>query len=252
MILKTILSSRTINLLRSTSVNKLSEDLKKQIYGFHIINNSPIIGLTWERINYNIFKNSDIEIHEITNGNHVSGIDLKTCIGDFSNKTCKEYTLNKNNYLKLSSYRLSSLCNNKNLGDINKILYEIKKRNDSFNYYSVLSRKEYFLEDKFILNYKWYLIPKDYYYLDPYNYDWSYNIKKETCPITLKDNIIGYKTNNLDDGNSMNISFSMSSQLWMTINTDGLGDYLISDLDIIPDSIYNRNIDYSDISERLI
>ena len=50
----------------------------------------------------------------------------------------------------------------------------------------------------------------------------------------------------------MNISFSMSSQLWMTINTDGLGDYLITDLDIIPDSIYNRNIDYSDISERLI
>lgn len=39
-------------------------------------------------------------------------------------------------------------------------LKEIKKRNSSFDYYSILIRKE---KEKGLIEYMWYIIPKDYY-----------------------------------------------------------------------------------------
>lgn len=140
---------------------EIKTNFNKIIISYHIIHKDVIKESSWEEINYQIFINSNIHVSNISNGSHKSGIDLQTIIGNFSNKTGKII----NTICNISSYRLSSVCNNKNIGDIDLIIEEIEKRNKSFDYYSFLLRKEY----KDNIEYFWYIIPKNADFLNVKN-----------------------------------------------------------------------------------
>jgi len=203
--------------------HNISKYFEKEIIGYHIINKTPIKQSLWEIININ-FLSSVLQIYNYDHASHSPGIDIQTNYGSFSNKTSKY--LQRKNYFFLSSYRLTSICSPLNVQDPIIIMQNIFRKNQSFDYYSILLRKK----SKNIINYKWYLIPRDYYYLNPFNYNWttSYSVKN--------NNIIGYKTNEINE-NKMMIYFSMSSQLWIKLNISEIDKYLISETYINLDEI---------------
>jgi hypothetical protein len=61
--------------------------------------------------------------------------------------------------------------------------------------------------------YDWYLVPSDFPALNPACYNWRPKIGKTG---KNKDAITGWETDQ-QNGSSMSISFSMSSQLWMNV-----------------------------------
>lgn len=185
--------------------------------GYHMINTDSLKESVWESINSLVFLKSDYIIYKTSSGSHQSGCDLYTNFGNFSNKTSKI----EKNFCNISSYRLTTVTNNKNNGNINDILTEIEKRSSNFDYYSLLLRKEYCNK----IEYKWYSIPKYIDILNPFYYSWKISYGKLK---SNKNKIIGWQTNEIN-GNSMKIVFSMSSQLWIKINIEDIEKYLIAD-----------------------
>ena len=206
---------------------------KSELSGYHLINKEPCKESVWEEINRNIVNKYHIT-SDHANGNHLSGKDNKFGIWNISNKTSK---LN-NNIVNLSSYRLSSQCNEKNCGSIGNIKDEIIKRDSSFDYYSLLIRDE---KDDNIIKYYWYIIPRDYYLFDVNKYDWSPKIGKNG---KKKDCQVGWQSKYMD------ITFSMSSQLWYHFDIALIEKYLITSIDINKNN-YN-NITYSDLYHLLV
>lgn len=201
-----------------------------ELTGFHIINNEPIKEHIWEKINENIVKNI-FTVNYYSNGSHISGIDNKFNNWRISNKTgC----IGKNSNIMISSYRLSSICNAKNISTSKNIVKEITERNKNFDYYSLLLRNKEIKNNEII--YYWYIIPKDLY---------IFNIIEEDLVIhhrnkdSTKD-IIGYKSKNCS------ISFSMSSQLWYNFKQNDIKKYLVKKINI---PIKQYNISYSYIYE---
>jgi hypothetical protein len=109
---------------------------------------------------------------------------------------------------QLSSYRLTAVCSDKEPGKVEDFIAEINKRKN-FKFYSIIVRAE--VGDSF--KYDWYLLPSDLPALNPESYTWEPKIGKVG---KKKDQQVGWKTN-VRDGSSMDITFSMSSQLWMSI-----------------------------------
>ena len=132
----------------------IKENFSNEIRGYHLINSAPIKESVWEEINCNIV-NKILSVTDKANGNHVSGKDNKYHKWNISNKSTKIDC----KLVKISSYRLTSVCTDKEPGEKEKIIDEIESRDKSFDYYSILLRKE---EDNYI-EYNWYIIPKDYY-----------------------------------------------------------------------------------------
>jgi hypothetical protein len=182
-------------------------NFKKCVKGYHLINSSYINETIWEDINALIFKASKIDIYSKSNGSHVSGMDIDCSLGKISNKSAK-YSNNKK-YFDISSYRLTTVCSEKNCGDSKKIIEEINKRKN-FDYYSFIIRHE---TNNEYITYDWLLIPSNYLILDPSSYIWKHLIGKKE---KNKDNQIGWATNKIN-GCNMSITFSMSSQLWIHI-----------------------------------
>jgi len=215
-------------LSRKNNIYKKFKDLntifKKVITGYHMINKPPIKEAVWEDINNKIVQNV-VDITDEANGNHKSGEDVKYDKKSISNKTTKI----NNNKLAISSYRLTNVCSAKSYGIEKDIKEEIKERNKNFDYYSILAREE----KGDIIIYSWYIIPKDYY---------VFKINKLTHKIgkksSNKGNIIGWESSNCS------ITFSMSSQLWFTINIDDIKKYNICSIEI--DNSGDK-INYSDI-----
>ena len=139
--------------------------------------------------------------------------------GGLSNKTSR-YT--KNN-TKISSYRLTTVCNNKDIGNIESIKKEIHRRNKSFKFYSILLSNP----KKSEIQYSWYLIPENYKYFNPDTYEWNIKLGK----LKNKDKIVGYKTNSINN-NYMEINFSMSSQLWIIINIDDIKKFKVNTVNV--------------------
>lgn len=198
-------------------LNKKFKTLKPRfdavVKGYHMINNAPIKESVWEEINCNIVRDKCNITYE-ANGSHASGKDNRFDNIDFSNKSTKTDGIN----ISISSYRLTSVCNDSDNGNLQDILKEIKKRDNSFDYYSLLIRNE---KEKDIIEYMWYIIPKDYY---------IFKIDKLKPKIgkkgKKKDKIIGWEAEYCD------IIFSMSSQLWYKFKITDIEKYKLCSTEI--------------------
>lgn len=197
----------------------MNETFNKCVSGYHLCNIQPINEKKWEEINYTILSKLDIKISYMSNGNHSSGKDIECSIGNLSNKTTK-FT---KDYINISSYRLTSVCNIKDNGNIEDILKEINKRNN-FDYYSILARNE----SNNNIEYVWYMIPKEYCYLNVNNFVWEPKYGKTG---KNKNKQIGWKTNKIN-GNHMSITYSLSSQLWIGLNICEIEEYIVAKVKI--------------------
>lgn len=185
----------------------LSSNFTKCVSGYHLINDDPIKETPWEDINVIILNASGCTVKSQSNGSHKSGGDLYCSLGCFSNKST-QYE-NENNSFKISSYRLTTVCCDKDPGKIEDIVAEINRRKN-FAFYSIIVRKD---TEKQIL-YEWYLIPSDFPVLNPTYYKWHPKLGKTG---KNKGATTGWETDLLN-GSSMSITFSMSSQLWINVN----------------------------------
>jgi len=200
----------------------------KSINGYHFVNTSPVNETIWESINELIFKKSNIEVLSTSNGSHLSGMDINSSIGKISNKSSK-YSKNQTHF-DISSYRLTTVCSEKNCGDVNEIVKEINDRKN-FDLYSFLIRDEN-IENK--ITYNWLLIPSKFYLLDPASYEWSPLIGKKGKGKNVQ---IGWQTNEIN-GCKMKITFSMSSQLWLHIkNTEEIKKFVVSSCTVRTDQV---------------
>lgn len=221
------------NIFNSSLINAkedLNDMLKKQfslnfnkcVKGYHLINASPINETIWETINSEILEKSGCKVLNISNGSHTSGRDIICDLGGLSNKSAKYDKSKKNPKSKfsISSFRLTTVCSDKDCGNIEKIINEINSKKN-YDYYSLMVRNE----NKDEIEYDWYLIPSDHPSFNPESYKWSPmygQIGKK------KDEQIGWKTNEVN-GSKMSISFVLSSQLWLSIAvTDDLRKFIVS------------------------
>jgi len=192
---------------------KIQPMYHKVISGYHMINKTPIKESVWEGINCDIVRHI-CSITDEANGNHFSGKDNKFDNINVSNKSAKT----DGNNVSISSYRLSSVCSDKDNGNPKDILNEIEKRDNSFDYYSILIRNE---KENSIIEYMWFIIPKDYY---------IFKIDKLTSKMgkkgKKKDQIVGWKTKYCD------ITFSMSSQLWYKFYIKDIEKYKVCSTEI--------------------
>jgi hypothetical protein len=100
-----------------------------------------------------------------------------------------------------------------------EIIAEINKRKN-FQYYSIIARDE--SSDK--IYYDWFVLPAEHPALNPSSYTWEPMIGKRG---KKKDIQVGWNTN-VVNGSSMSISFSMSSQLWISVTiTDEMKEQYI-------------------------
>ena len=183
---------------------KLSQEFKDHIEGYHLINDTPIKCHVWEEFNNSIV-DEFTPVSDSANGNHLSGRDAFWKGKGISQKSIK-IDNNTTNSFSLSSYRLTKVCSNKNVGDPNIILKEINKRDESFDYYSILLRKEF--DNK--IKYYWAFIPKK---------SCVFNINKTIIHKlgkrgNKKGSITGWESKHTDTESYFDITFSMSSHLW--------------------------------------
>lgn len=205
------------NNISNDILDSLKVNFTKCVKGYHLINDDPIKESPWEDINAIVLNASGCAVNSQSDGSHKPGADLYCLLGSFSNKSTQY--LKGNNTFEISSYRLTTVCSDKNPGDIETIITEINKRKN-FTFYSIIVRQEI---DQQIL-YDWYLIPSDFPALNPASYNWHQKIGKKG---KNKDGITGWETDKVN-GSSMSISFSMSSQLWIHVNiTEDIKKYIV-------------------------
>jgi hypothetical protein len=225
--------------ITSIAINSLiNVNFKKCVNGFHLINSCNINEAIWEDLNSLIFEKSGIEVTSKSDGSHLSGMDIQCSLGGISNKSAKYSSRKKS--IDVSSYRLTTICNQKNVGSINEIMEEINQRKN-FDYYSIIAREE--MKEKNY--YDWLFIPSDYYLLNPTSYEWVPMIGKKG---KNKDLQLGWTTNEIN-GSKMDITFSMSSQLWIQLGmTEEIRKFIIAseEVSILPK--YN----YIDLLDKLI
>ena len=212
---------------------------KKCIKGYHSINASPINEKTWEDINSLLFEKIGVEVYSKSDGSHLSGMDIDSSLGKISNKSSKY--LNKIRDFDISSYRLTTVCSEKNCGTPQDFISEIHKRKN-FDYYSFILRDE--TSHANCVEYEWLLIPSNYEALDPSSYVWEPIIGKRG---KNKDVQTGWTTNKIN-GCKMSIIFSMSSQLWIHIEmTEYIHNFIVANTVVSNKPIYN----YFDIVDKL-
>jgi hypothetical protein len=196
-----------------------------------MINMSPINEKNWEEVNSMIFTSSGIDIFSKSNGSHLSGMDIDCSIGKISNKSAK-YSPQKKGF-KISSYRLTGVCGEKNYGTPAEIINEINRRKN-YDYYSFIIRDETTNPNK--ITYDWLFIPSSHHLFEPESYIWEPKIGKQAKHI---DSQIGWKTNKIF-GSSMSVIFSMSSQLWVDIEmSDEIRSYIIASAEVDKKPEYN-------------
>ena len=197
----------------------IDTNFKKCVTGYHLINSSAINETVWEDINAVIFTSLGIEVYSKSDGSHSSGMDIDCSFGKISNKSAK-YSSNQSS-IDISSYRLTTICSEKQCGTPTDIIHEINKRKN-FDYYSIIVRDE---TDSPNIKYDWLLIPSNYLVLNPASYTWEPKIGKRG---KNKDTQVGWETNDID-GCKMTITFSMSSQLWIHIEmTEEIQKFIIA------------------------
>jgi hypothetical protein len=220
--------SRKNNIYKCLSDERVKINFNASIQGYHLLNTTPIKEGVWEDINCQIL-NGICNIQDCANGNHKSGKDNRFNNWDISNKTNK--IEGSKSSIKISSYRLTSVCSDKNNGIISSIVEEIEKRDKSFHYYSILFRYENNNEIKYI----WCIIPKDHYVFNVNKYEFTHKIGKRG---RNKNEIIGWESKYMD------ITFSMSSQLWYNFALTDIEKYIICETTV---ERINPTVSYADI-----
>lgn len=209
--------------ITSSHLFQFSQFFKRCVYGYHLLNKDPIKEAVWETVNTQIFKHSGCTVYSQSSGSHSPGSDISADIGCFSNKSGKYVCTPMQKSIDISSYRLTSVCSAANPGTVDSIIDEINRRKN-FQYYSVVARTEAASQ----ICYDWIMAPSDHPVFNPASYAWEPMIGKRG---KNKDAQIGWKTN-VVDGSSMSITFSMSSQLWMSVcMTPELQTYIIATTD---------------------
>jgi hypothetical protein len=220
--------SRRYVLRRSLLVSYLIQNqclltnFQKAVCGYHIVNQEPLKEAQWEEINSQVLSYSGYKITETASGSHSSGCDLKSNIGNFSNKTTKQ----SKTAISISSYRLSSVCNQKDPGCLETIMSEIEKRDSSFTHYSLLVRDEQQKEPR-SLCYHWYIIPKYEQSVQARKYTWKPMYAKRG----KKKEQLGWETEPIH-GCKMSITFSMSSQLWIHLPLEKLKKFVVGTVEV--------------------
>jgi hypothetical protein len=219
-----IITSSSLNEMMNISsifedIELININFKKCVKGYHLINSASINKETWEEINAMIFSSVGIDIYSKSDGSHLPGMDIHCSLGRISNKSAK-YSKTKISF-DISSYRLTTVCNEKNCGTPIEFIEEIHKRKN-FDYYSFIVRDE---NDDEYISYDWLLIPSNYLILDPSSYSWEPTIGTQK---KKKDTQVGWHTN-IINGSKMSIIFSMSSQLWIHIEmTEEIEKFIIA------------------------
>ena len=209
--------------------DKLSVNFDRCIQGYHLVNGDPAKESVWENLNEQIFVESGCPVASKSSGSHSPGSDITCALGNISNKSAK-YEGDRGAF-NISSYRLTTLCSSANCGNIDEIIHGINAKKN-FQYYSIIVREE--TGEKY--KYDWYLVPSDYPAFDPALYEWVPMIGQRG---QNKDKQVGWRTNSVD-GSSMSITFSMSSQLWMSICvTEDLKNYIVGSSISPKDKRYN-------------
>jgi hypothetical protein len=199
---------------------------KKCVTGYHLINTSPINETVWEDLNSLIFTSVGINVTSKSDGSHLSGMDIDSSIGKISNKSAKISGNKLKQSIDISSYRLTTVCSEKNCGTPEEIIQEINSRKN-FDYYSFIIRDDTnaAAANDSSISYSWLLIPSNHLVLDPASYVWQPSIGKRG---KNKDFQVGWSTNDVN-GCKMTITFSMSSQLWIHISmTDDIKKYIVA------------------------
>ena len=212
------------------------------VKGYHLLNTDPIKEAVWESINSLIFKYSGIHVVTQACGSHSPGCDIETDKGKFSNKSAKYEA--KGTRFSISSYRLTSLTNSENPGNLEEIFKEIDKRKN-FDYYSVILREE--LPNKGFI-YDWYLIPSDYGAFNPLNFNWVPTFGKRGKNVGKQ---VGWNTSSSINGSegSMSITFSMSSQLWINLKvTEEMKQFIVASTTYDGDA---PQIDYVTLAQKI-
>lgn len=218
--------------------DQFTQNFRRCVMGYHLINSDPINETVWETINSQILELSGCEVQQMSSGSHSSGRDITCGLGGLSNKSAK-YTKGKSEFC-ISSYRLTTVCSDKNCGTVSDIIQEIKSRKN-YDYYSFMVRDE----NPTNISYDWYMIPADYPALNPECYVWEPMLGQRGKKIGEQ---VGWKTNEID-GSKMTIMFSMSSQLWLTLAvTEDLKKYIVSTCIVGRKPMYN----YVDIYEMVL
>ena len=207
----------------------LRSNFAKCISGYHLINDDPIKEAPWEDINATILNASGCNVISQSNGSHRSGGDVQCSLGYFSNKSTQYDKGNRS--FKISSYRLTTVCSDKNPGNITNVINEINNRKN-FAFYSIIVRED---NEKQIL-YDWYLIPSDFPIFNPASYTWYPKLGKVG---KNKGIVTGWYTDVLN-GSKMDITFSMSSQLWIDINiTEEMKNFIVGSCHVNRGRKYN-------------
>jgi hypothetical protein len=220
--------AKTETIYEKFSNKNIHKIFEKEIKGYHLINKSPIKESVWEEINRNIVKDICI-IGDGANGSHISGKDNRFDNWNISNKTSKI----QGKMVHLSSYRLTNVCD-MNKGNKKDIIFEVKKRDASFDYYSILLRDEIDTVNCNEITYYWCIIPK--------NED-IFNLEKQKF-----DKIIGSYKNNRNKfigwkGEYYDIRFSMSSQLWYHFTFESIKKFTICSTNVL----LNNSLTYANI-----
>ena len=189
-------------------VQGLASYFRKCVRGYHLLNVEPIKESVWEAINTQVLTHAGCTVYSQASGSHSPGSDISCNIGNFSNKSVK-YDSPSHEHFNISSYRLTSVCSSSSPGNITDIVAEINRRKN-FQYYSIIARDE--RPDKIL--YDWFIIPADHPAMNPSSYSWVPLIGKRG---KNKDAQIGWQTEQIN-GSSMSITFSLSSQLWLSIS----------------------------------
>tara|TARA_Y100000589_G_C27143947_1_gene625970 strand:- start:613 stop:1431 length:819 start_codon:yes stop_codon:yes gene_type:complete len=211
------------NIYKFFKNSSIETNFENTLKGYHLINTEAVKESRWEEINRSIVKDT-CDISDIANGDHKSGKDNRFNKWNISNKSGK---IDNKGAVSISSYRLTSVCNAKNNGIPEDIIKEIEKRELSYDYYSLLLRIED--ENKEIIIYKWFIIPKDYYIFNVNKFKLNKKIGKIK---RNKGEIVGWESEYYD------ITFSMSSQLWFKFKLSDIKHYMITEAKV---QINNNN-----------
>ncbi len=227
-------SARKHHFLATLQFNKpaIKTRFVNELGGYHIFNEESVKEATWEEINRNLVRNI-LPVTDAAHGNHLSGKDNQFGEWGISNKTAKVSGKN----LKISSYRLTCVCNDKDPGNSAAIQEEIKKRDSSYAYYSILVRDEHKSGDT---TYKWYVIPKTCEAVDPCATPWEPKLGARGAK---KDQQVGWKSKNAD------ISFAMSSQLWITVSLEDIERYCICQTTVKKEN--KKTMSYAELFQKL-
>ena len=216
------------SLFTKLAIPNISEQFAREITGYHMINSTAVKEAGWEEINKTV-ASFGCEVTDEANGNHKSGVDMKFDDIGISMKSAK---LENNGKMSVSSYRLTTVCSDKNVGTPDEIVANIANRDSSYQHYSILARQE--LPNNQI-HYHWCLIPKSSPVFRTNASEFRPKMGKRGNNTGVQ---VGWETDN------MSISFAMSSQLWFAFKFDDVKQYVVADV-VVDNSA--KKMSYADI-----